>query len=117
MAGEYAALGDGVGRATLTVEAALAVILQPMAGFWRTIWEEDLRAPSRDLINQVFYLVVTVFLDGFSHLTLDHSTLAGWLQSTIYNVFDALTLIALTQLAFPMAIRMIRSGLRSARKQ
>jgi hypothetical protein len=109
-------IGSWRKEAALTGE--LAVILHPMAdsGFWKKIWEEDLRAPSRDLVNQVFYVVVTVFFDAFSKLILDHSTVAEWLRGIIYNVFDALTLIALAQLAFPMAIRMIRSAIRSARK-
>lgn len=94
-------------------------ILLPVAepGFWKAVWEEDLRAPSRDLVNQVFYVVVTVAFDAFSKLGLGHSTVSKWLQDIIYNVFDCLTLIALAQLAFPMAIRMVRSGIRSATKQ
>jgi hypothetical protein len=86
-----------------------------MAGFWRVVWDEDLRAPSRDLVNQVFYVLVTVAFDAFSHLALDHSTVSRWLQEIIFNVFDMLTLLALAQLAIPMAIRMVRSGIRSAK--
>ena len=50
-----------IGGELLTADAASSGILHPivMPGFWKVIWEEDLRAPSGDLINQVFYLVVT----------------------------------------------------------
>jgi hypothetical protein len=87
-----------------------------VAGFWKAIWNEDLRAPSRDLVNQVFYVLVTTSGDAFFRLALGHSTVSQWLQEIIYNVFDGLTLIALAQLAIPMAIRMIRSGVRSAKR-
>lgn len=99
----------------LTAEGSASDILRPMGepGFWKVIWEEDLRAPSRDLVNQVFYIVVTVGGDAFSRFALDHSTVPGWLRSMIYNTFDALSVVALAQLAIPMALRMIRSGLRA----
>jgi hypothetical protein len=89
----------------------------PERGFWRAIWEEDLRAPSRDLVNQIFYLAVTVLLDGFSHLLLDRSMLPSWVRDLIYQVFDMLTVIALIQLAIPMGVRMLRSGYRSLWKK
>lgn len=96
----------------------LAVILRPMPprGFWETVWKEDLRPPFRDLVSQLFYIVVTVSLDGFSHLVLDRSLVPAWLRDVIYNVFDFLILLALAQLAIPMTIRMVRSLLTSMRK-
>jgi hypothetical protein len=104
-----------------SAEIEASVILHPMPGFWRVIWEEDLRAPSRDLVNQIFYVVVTVGGDAFSRLALEHSTVPEWLRGMIYDVFDVLSVIALAQLAIPMAIspmaiRMIRAGFRAARK-
>jgi len=86
-------------------------------GLWRKVWEEDLRAPSRDLINQLFYLLITAFLDGASHLALDRSLIAPWLRKGIYDAFDGLTLLALVQLVLPMGVRMIRSTWRSVKKK
>ena len=81
-------------------------------GFVKTIWEEDLRALVRDLINQLFYLIVTVGLDTVSHLLLDRSVVSPWLRTIIYQVFEFMTLAALAQLAIPMTLRMFRSTLR-----
>jgi hypothetical protein len=96
----------------------VAVILRPMAepGFWKPIWNEDLRAQCRDLVNQLFYLVTTISFDAFSRLALERSMVADWLRNVIYTVFEGLTLLALAQLAIPMALRMVRSISKSSSK-
>ena len=95
------------------------VILRPMAtrpaSFWKEIWEVDLRAPVRDFINQVFFLVLMVGSDSIAHVALSHSQLDQWLQDMIFLVFNGLSVIALATLAFPMGLRMIRSGLKRAK--
>lgn len=102
------------------LELALTVtdILHPMAspGFWEVIWEEDFRAPLRDLVTQVFWLATTIVLDTVVHLSLGHSFLAVWLRDLIYEVFDILILLSLCAMAFPMGLRIIRSGMRAVRK-
>ena len=85
-------------------------------GFWRVLWEEDLQASVRDVINQVFYLVVTVLLQFFGKL-LDVSNVAHWVAELIHEVFDGLTVVALGTLAIPMALRMIRSAVRSVKQK
>ena len=59
---------------------------------------------------------MTVGGDAVSRFALEHSTVPEWLRSMIYDVFDALSVIALAQLAIPMVLRMIRSGLRAVKK-
>lgn len=82
--------------------------------FWNAIWKEDLRATVRDLISQMFFVVVTVLLDSVDHALLEPSGVEAWLKSLIYAVFDGLTVVALGTLAIPMAVRMVRSGAKAA---
>ena len=85
-------------------------------GFWATVWEEDLRAPTRDLVGQLFYVIVTVFLDTFSRLALDHSGVEQSIRDLTYEVFNGLTILALANLAIPMALRLLRSTFRAVRR-
>ena len=85
-------------------------ILQPMPQ--RSLRQEildDLRGPVRDLVIQVFFLLVTLLLEGVKQIVFVTGILAEWLKSTISFVFDTLTLLALAALAIPMAFRMFRS--------
>ena len=83
-------------------------------GFWRAAWEQDLKAPARDFIKQAFYVVLTAVLQLLGRL-LDATGVAPWLGDLIHLVFDALTVVALGQLVIPMALRMLRSGIKSVR--
>jgi hypothetical protein len=87
-----------------------------MAPFRRIIWEEDLRAPTRDAIGQIFYIAVAALLQLIGK-ALDLVGMASWLQILIHWVFDGLLVVALINLAIPMAFRMIRSIVASVWKR
>jgi hypothetical protein len=82
--------------------------------YWKVVWEEDLRAPSRHLISKIFYLAAT----GLLHLCALglKPVLDLWLNQIIHEVFNGLSLIALGVLAIPMAVEMLRAGYKSVLK-
>ncbi len=83
-------------------------------GFWRTVWEEDIRGPLRDVIRQIFFLGCTAFLQA-ARRVLDATGVAPWLQSFIATVTDGLTVVALAVLFIVIAFGLLRSGWKSVR--
>jgi hypothetical protein len=88
-----------------------------VAGFWKEIWEEDLRSPTRDLIVLLTFVAGAFVPDTVAHLALDHSFLPAWVREPVYEVFDALVLISLAVVAGSIAVRMYRGLKRLFTKQ
>jgi hypothetical protein len=84
-------------------------------GFWKGLWEDELRAPIRDFIGQAVFLVLATVLEVYGRL-LDAVGMEQWLRDLIHQVFDGLTVAALARLAIPMLVRMLWSGRRAMRK-
>jgi hypothetical protein len=84
----------------------------PGLGFWRSVWEEDIRWPLRDVIRQIFFVLCTISLE-FGKWLLGLSAVPKGLQDFIGVVFDGLTATSVSVLAAVITVGMIRYGWRS----
>jgi hypothetical protein len=75
-------------------------------GFWPGLWEEDLRAPTRDFIKRCFFLVETGVLQLIAR-AMDASGIPQWLSKFIHNVLDGLAVVALASVALSMVVGIV----------
>lgn len=83
-------------------------VVQAPRRFWETVWRDDLRAPFRDFISQLFFLALTGVLQVAGRI-LDLTGMPLWLQHMVTSLFNFLTVEALAVLVIKIGLGIVVS--------